>query len=152
MPRSLPAIAASLAFIALPGCAAEWKTPDEPGKDPRKVVEAVFAAFNRHDAEGMAAFYAPDAVLTSSDRCAPLTGPGEVRRIHEELFAAAPDIRDDLKEVIVDADRVAVRFVSTSATPGAEFEMEIADFFEVRDGLITRDTTIFDNGGAPCRP
>lgn len=138
-----------LLALTLAGCAA--KTEPAERQAPRAVVEAVFAAFNRHDADAMAALYAPDAVLTSSDRCAPLEGRDAVRRIHSELFAAAPDIKDDLKEIIAEGDRVAVRFVSSSAVPGAAFEIEIADFFEVKNGLIVRDTTIFDNGGAPCR-
>ncbi len=118
---------------------------------PREVVEAVFEAFNRHDAAGMAAHYAPDAVLTSSDRCRPLTGADALERIHAELFAAVPDIQDEVIEIVAEGDRVAVQFVSRSHAPGAEFELTIADFFEVRNGLIVRDNTIFDNGGAPCR-
>jgi ketosteroid isomerase-like protein len=149
MKTLLPLTLALMFAMALTGCAAKTESAAPP--PPRAVVEAVFAAFNRHDAEAMAAPYAPDAVLTSSDRCAPLQGRDAVRRIHAELFAAAPDIKDELKEVIAEGDRVAVRFVSSSAVPGAAFEIEIADFFEVKNGLIVRDMTIFDNGGAPCR-
>lgn len=38
---------------------------------PTEVVEAMFAAFNAHDARAIAKLYAPDARLTSSDFCAP---------------------------------------------------------------------------------
>jgi ketosteroid isomerase-like protein len=138
------ALAAALAGCSQPPAPA-------PGASPRAVVEAVFAAFNRHDPAAMAALYAPDAVLTSSERCHPLEGAVALQRIHTELFAAAPDIRDEVKDIVAEGDLVAVQFVSRSQTPGMEFELTIADFFEVRNGLIIRDNTIFDNGGAPCR-
>lgn len=34
---------------------------------------------------------------------------------------------------------------------GQRFEVPIADFFEVRDGLIVYDLGVFDNAGRPCR-
>jgi ketosteroid isomerase-like protein len=74
-----------------------------------------------------------------------------VRRLHEELFAAVPDIQDEVLEYYVEGSRVAVRFVSRSRLPGRAFEMEIADFFEVRNGLVVSDRTIF-NAGQKCRP
>lgn len=117
----------------------------------RRTVEAVFAAFNRHDAAAMAALYAPDAVLATSDYCEPLRGRAAVRRLHEELFAAVPDIQDEVLEYYVEGNRVAVRFVSRSRLPGRAFEMEIADFFEVRNGLVVNDRTIF-NAGQKCKP
>jgi ketosteroid isomerase-like protein len=52
---------------------------------------------------------------------------------------------------VVAADaQVAVRFRSRSTLPGRGFDMTIADFFEVRDGLIVRDHTIF-NAERSCR-
>lgn len=141
-------ISALALAAALLGCS-QASRPTEPS--PRAVVEAVFAAFNRHDPTAMASHYAPDAILTSSERCHPLAGNAELQRIHSELFAVAPDVQDEVKEIVAEGDRVAVQFVSRSHTRGAEFELTIADFFEVRDGLIVRDNTIFDNGGAPCK-
>lgn len=141
---SVVALSASLAACG--------PAPNGTTKPPSQaVVEAVFEAFNRHDAAAMASHYAPDAELTSSERCRLLIGSAELQRIHGELFAAAPDVQDEVLEIVAQGDHVAVRFISRSHTPGMEFELTIADFFEVRDGLIVRDNTIFDNGGAPCR-
>jgi ketosteroid isomerase-like protein len=116
----------------------------------RAVVESVFVAFNRHDAATMASYYTPDALVTSSDYCRPMQGAAAIERIHTALFAAIPDIHDEIQEIIADGEHIAVRFVSTSKRPGASFELPIADFFEVRQGRIVRDHTIFNNE-KPCR-
>jgi len=119
---------------------------------PRAVVEAKFAAVNRHDIPGVAAFYAPDATITASDFCKPRQGRAEVERIYKGIFAAIPDAHVNVKEWLVDGDRVAVRFVVESRRPGQSFDFPIMNFFTVKDGLIVRDDGAFDNGGRPCTP
>lgn len=136
------------ALLTLAACSPP--PPAEPDPGSRAVVEAVFEAFNRHDAAGMAALYAPDATLTTSDYCAPLQGRAAIERLHAELFAAVPDIQDEVLEYYVERNSVAVRFVSRSDIPDRAFEMNIADFFEVRDGLVVSDITIF-NAGRRCQ-
>ncbi len=124
-------------------------TSAEPVPTPRAVVTAMFAAFDRHDAEAIAKLYAPDARLTSSDFCA-VRGRGDVARTYAALFAAYPDIRDRIEVMIVEGDRVAVRFVATSRS-GA-LAMPVQAMIRVRDGRIVEDDAIFDTGGEPCQP
>jgi len=119
---------------------------------PRAVVEAKFAAVNRHAVADIAAFYAPDASITASDFCKPRQGRAEVERIYKGIFAAVPDAQADVVEYVVDGDRVAVKFFVRSRLPGRAFDLPIMDFFTVRDGLIVRDDGIFDNAGRPCTP
>lgn len=116
---------------------------------PRAVVTAMFEAFNRHDAQAMARLYAPDARLTSPDFCA-ARGRGDVVRTFGALFAAYPDIRDRIEVMVVERDRVAVRFVATSRSGG--LTMPIQAIIRVRDGLIVEDNSVFDTGGEPCQP
>src|SRR5688500_17693358 len=91
---------------AVAALAAVTATPVPP-PSPRATVEAMFAAFNRHDAAAIAALYAVDAVLRSPEFCAPRTGPEEVKRTYAALFHSFPDIRDEDMSYIVEGERVA---------------------------------------------
>lgn len=114
---------------------------------PRDVVTAMFAAFNRHDAAAMAKLYAPEANLTSPDFCAP-RGRRDVERTYAALFTAYPDIRDDVQQMVVEGEVVAVRFVAVSRT--GDLTLPIQAMIRVRNGLIVDDAAIFDTGGKPC--
>lgn len=116
---------------------------------PRAVVTAMFEAFNRHDAEAIARLYAPDARLASSDFCA-ARGRNDVVRTYAALFATYPDIHDRIEVMIVEVDRVAVRFVATSRSGG--LTMPVQAMIRVRDGLIMEDDAVFDTVGEPCQP
>ncbi len=137
-----------LALLAA-SCAPAPPAGDTADAGARETVEAVFEAFNRHDAAAMATLYAPDAVLHSSEFCEPQRGRETIERIHRELFAAVPDIQDEVTDIFVGGEKVAVRFVSRSELPARAFEMTFGDFFIVRDGLVVSDDTIF-NFGQPC--
>ena len=121
-----------------------------PMNPATRLVTEVFQAFNRHDLPALVSHYSADARLTSSDWCHALHGRDELARKHGELFAASPDVHDELIDVVAAADIVAVRFVSRGHIAGHPFELEIADFFRLRGGLIVEDDTIFDNGGRAC--
>ncbi len=116
---------------------------------PQEVVTAMFAAFNDHDAAGMERLYAADARLTSSDFCHPRSR-ADVARTYRSLFAALPDIHDDVTTMIVQGDRVAVRFVAKSASGG--MSLTIHTFLRVQEGKIVEDDSVFDAAGRPCQP
>jgi ketosteroid isomerase-like protein len=139
------ALLSALALAAL-----AWPATAAP--TPRAVVEAKFAAVNRHDIDGIVALYAPDARLTAPDFCSPRQGRAEVERTYRAIFALVPDARVNVQEYLAQDDRVAVRFRLSSAVPGRAFAIELQDFFTVRNGLIVRDDGMFDNRGRPCKP
>lgn len=118
---------------------------------PSQVVQAMFDAFNRHDAAAMAVLYSANARLNSSDFCSP-RGKKDVERTYASLFAAFPDIRDDLDSLVASGDRVAVRFTARSRSGGTAMALRIMTFLTVRGGLIVEDDSIFDTKGEPCRP
>lgn len=109
-------------------------------------VRAFFEAFNRHDLDAVVAFYAPDAVLESSDFAAPRHGREGARRTYAELFDALPSVRDEVKSIVVDGESVAVEFESRWDARGdaPAGRLQIATFFQLRAGLIARDVTYFD--------
>lgn len=118
---------------------------------PRQVIEAKFEAVNRHAIPEIVAFYGEDAVLTASDFCGPRHGKTEVQRTYQGIFAAVPDVRADVIELVEQDDRVAVRVVLRSRQPGRAFDLPLMNFFTVRHGKIVRDDGVFDNGGRACR-
>ena len=124
---------------------------DEP-LSPRAVVEAKFAAVNRHSVSDVAAFYAPDAEVTASDFCTLRHGRADIERTYTNIFATIPDVAVNVAEYVVQDDRVAVRFTLHGSVSGKSFDIPIQDFFTVRDGLIVRDDGMFDNHGRPCSP
>ena len=138
-----------LVLIAL---VAALATPAAAAPSAREVVKAKFDAVNRHAVADVVALYAPDAVVTASDFCAPRRGRDDVRRTYEAIIGGVPDVVADVQEMIVEGDRVAVKFVVRSRLPGRAFDVPILDLFTVRDGLIVRDDGIFDNHGRACTP
>ena len=55
----------------------------------KSVIQAKFAAVNRHSLEDIVALYAADAELTAPDFCAPRHGRDDVRRTYQALFSAS---------------------------------------------------------------
>jgi ketosteroid isomerase-like protein len=111
----------------------------------------LFQAFNRHDVAALAALYAPDARLTSSDFCRPRAG-ADVARTYRGLFDAFPDIRDQLLSVVIEGNQASVRFTTAGGSPGHEFRFELMTYFRFSGGRIVEDDTVFDTQGRPCEP
>lgn len=111
-----------------------------------RLIRSLFQAFNRHDVEGIAALYAPDAYVMSSDFTAPRHGREGVRKTYSELFSQLPQIDDEVKTLIVKGDEAAVEFTSTWSANGPvpAGELEIATFFKFKDGQIISDITYFN--------
>jgi ketosteroid isomerase-like protein len=116
---------------------------------PATIIDKLFDSFNRHDVAALQALYAPNARLTSSDFCKPRTG-ADVSRTYGAMFRAFPDIRDDVETIIIERDRAAVRFVSSSRAPGGGFRVSLITIFRFSDGKIVEDDTVFDTGGRAC--
>lgn len=133
--------------LTLAGCA----TP-VPQTSARSVIEAKFAAVNRHALEDIVALYATDAELTAPDFCSPRHGRDDVRRTYQALFSAIPDLSVEVQEYLQEGERVAVRFIVRSTLPDRSFQVPIMNFFSVRDGVIVSDEGLFDTRGRKCTP
>lgn len=116
---------------------------------PGAIIDQLFDAFNRHAVAALQALYAPNARLTSSDFCKPRTG-ADVGRTYGAMFRAFPDIRDEVDTIVIDGDRAAVRFVSSSHAPGGTFRLKLMTFFRFDGGRIIEDDTVFDTSGRAC--
>jgi len=134
-----------LSVCAVAGCATTGGQTSA-----KSVIEAKFAAVNRHSLDDIVALYAPDATVTAPDFCSPRRGHADVRRTYQALFTAFPDIAVEVQEYLQEGDRVAVRFVVRGSLPGRTFAVPIMNFFSVRNGVIVSDEGMFDNGGRKC--
>lgn len=136
----VPVLAIAAALAATPALAAPT---------PREVVQGAIDAINAHDALALSKFYAAEAVVISSDSCKPQIGPEPVRRGHEALIKFMPDLRLEVTDWAVDGDKVAILMTAHAKALGPTGQMQMSDFFVVKDGLIVRDVTVF-NPGQPC--
>ena len=97
-------------------------------------IDRLFDAFNRHDAEGVMACFAPDAVFftaagpTAAGRR--VTGHDEIRSAFATVWEAMPDVRWAVhhRAAYAEGGVAAWLFTGTSAS-GARVEVEGVDLF-----------------------
>jgi len=114
-----------------------------PVRSAAEVIAAYVDAFNRADADALAAQFTPDARIHG------ILGWGDLavaRPIWQMLFASF-GIQLHVEDLIVSGDTVAVRFtergVFQAQFRGAEpthrrYELPAMEWFTLRDGLICR--------------
>ena len=113
-------------------------------RSPRQVVEAWSAAFNRQDADALAALYASDAVNWQvADQ--PLKGREAIHESFRVLFRAFPDMGHSRVNLLEEGEWAALEwegwgthlgeFAGRPAS-GRAFRLRGCGFFQVRDGLI----------------
>jgi hypothetical protein len=119
---------------------------------PEAVVKKWFEATARHDVDAIAALYDADAIETSPAFCTPRQGSMGARKTYGDLFRDAPGIEDEVTNLVVDGNHVAVQFIARVRKPDGSmaFQVPIANFLTVERGHIVRDDTYFDAKGRPC--
>ncbi|MEO0613060.1 MAG: nuclear transport factor 2 family protein [Pseudomonadota bacterium] len=143
MMRFIPFIVAGLILGACE------TTPLDQDVAAKTLVEDLFAAFNAHDSKALAAFYTEDAQVISPETCQPTIGRAAITANYDALFEQIPDVRDNVKTVLVDGNSIALTFVASSQISGQEHELPIAAFITIEDGLIARDEAYFDTDVTP---
>jgi steroid delta-isomerase-like uncharacterized protein len=143
----------SLSLVALAACAAaddppatpSTPAPQEPAPE-RLLVEAYFAAFNQHDVDAVMDLYAPHATMLDPTYDEPVEGKDVIRQHLVDLFAAVPDVNDEVVSTVVQPGFAAVEIVATGTAVGTTepFTLPIATIFTIADGRITRDATYYD--------
>ena len=113
------------------------------------VVEDLFEAFNEHDVDKLMTFYADDVIVHGPESCEPKVGKEAVRASYTEMFEQIPDVHDEVDLIVTQGDMTAVTFTASSNIPGYEFEMPIAVFFKMEDGLVVEDRVFFDSDITP---
>jgi len=122
-------------------------------RDAGAVVRETFAALDARDLARFRALLHPEA----QDRflaVGTFSGPDAIVAFFEELFAAVPDARLEVRRVVSDGDLAVVEWTMRGTFNGSSFqgirptgkrvEIEGVDVVEVRDGLQYRNSVYYD--------
>ncbi len=114
-----------------------------------QLVKTYFEHFNKHDWKAMAAMY-----IETADFKDPTLGTGIVKQTRQqtidkytELNKVFQDLNDKVIAVYPSGDNnIIVEFVSSGTAPdNSKFELPICTIFSIKNGLISKDFTYFDN-------
>jgi ketosteroid isomerase-like protein len=119
------------------------------GPYPEEIAIALYDERKRNDVWAIRQLFAPDAVLEFPGAAAlgRVAGdPHALATFFEQLVATWRWVRQDIHDIVASGARLAVRYtVTVEYVPsGALIDIDVADFFEFRDGLITRLTEFVD--------
>jgi ketosteroid isomerase-like protein len=115
----------------------------------RKLISKYYEIFNAHDWKKLSEMYAPIAEFKD-----PSLGIDKVNQSREQFVAKyselnqmIPDVQDTILSVYESGkNNVIVEFVSTGTGPdGKKFKLPICTIFEIKEGLITKDYTYYNN-------
>lgn len=124
-------------------------TTSDSAKDSNAArAKEMFDAFNRHDWNAMANYYAdPASFLDPSYGSDYVTKTRiETAAKYSEMQKMFSDIHDEIIDVYSSGDKVIVEFVSTgTAADGSKFKLPIVSILTFRNGLIIKDATYYDN-------
>jgi hydroxyacylglutathione hydrolase len=123
---------------------------------PGKVARAYFEAVAARDPQGMATFWAPGGIENIAPLGRPLSVPDEMVAFFTETFAAMPDMRFEVLDVVAARNQAAVRWHATGTfcggpfqgiePTGARVELEGIDMLTIEDGKIVRNDAYYDSG------
>ncbi len=120
--------------------------------NPKQVVESWIAAFNRQDADALAALYAEEAT-NFQVAFEPVVGRDAIRQMFAEGFAGFPDMGFEVENLLEDGEWAVLEWKGWGthlgafdghAPSGKDFKLRGCGFFQVRDGLIQYQRGYFD--------
>lgn len=108
-----------------------------------EILERVLDAFNRHDLDGIMAFFADDAVFESPRGPdvwgTRFVGKAAVREGLALRFSGIPDVHYSEDRHFVSGDRGVSEWLLTgTSTAGERIAARGCDLWEFRDGLVVR--------------
>lgn len=128
----------------------------EKKPDIRSHVDALIKALNAHDVDKIVALHTPDAVFEDPTGIEPARGHEKIGEQFRMMFRAFPDMKFTLHEVYTGApNHAAARwtFVATMTGPidppgyaptGKKATVDGVCFYELKDGLFKKHTSIYD--------
>ena len=111
--------------------------------DAMAMIQAIAAAFDRHDLDAIMSHFADDAVFEAPRGPDPwgkrFVGRDEVRAGFAGRFAGIPDVRYRDDQHFVDGDRGASEWtLSGTTTDGQRIEVRGCDLWTFRDGKVVK--------------
>ena len=118
-------------------------TPEQdammPAQTTRLVIDRFNEAFNRHDANGLAAWLTDDTVFEDTSPAPDgrrVEGKDAVVDYWRTWFVRNPDAVFEAEDVIVSGDRAVVRWIYRKVRNGQPWHLRGVDVFTVRDGKV----------------
>jgi ketosteroid isomerase-like protein len=105
----------------------------------RKTINRFNEAFNRHDADALAAVLTEDTVFEDTSPAPDgrrIEGKSAVVEFWRAWFARNPDAQFEAEEVIVSGNRAVVPWVYRKMRNGQPWHLRGVDIFTVRDGKV----------------
>ena len=111
----------------------------DAGAATRAIIDRFNEAFNRHDADGVAALLTDDTVFEDTSPAPDgrrIEGRAAVAAHWKDWFAHNAGARFEAEETIVSGDRAVVRWVYRKMRDGAPWHLRGVDVFTVRNGKV----------------
>lgn len=108
------------------------------------LLKAILNAFNAHDLDAVMSFFADDCVYEMPRGTHPwgsrFVGAATVREALQSRFSGIPDVHygDDQHIVVGDTGISKWTLRGTPTATGVRIEVRGCDFFDFRDGKVTR--------------
>jgi ketosteroid isomerase-like protein len=105
----------------------------------RTTIDRFNEVFNRHDADGLAAFLTDDTVFEDTSPAPDgrrVEGKAAVVEFWRGWFVRNPDARFEAEEVIVSGSRATVLWVYRKMRSGQPWHLRGVDVFTVKDGKV----------------
>jgi ketosteroid isomerase-like protein len=130
-------------MLLLAACASPLKQENKN----TEIAQKLFEAFNRHGWKAMTDLYAEQAQFLDPAFGTELVIKSRSETItkYEEMQTMFPDLHDAVKNIYPSGETVVVEFVSTGkAADGTTFSLPIVSVLTIRDRLIIKDATYYD--------
>ncbi|MCP3397803.1 MULTISPECIES: nuclear transport factor 2 family protein [unclassified Bradyrhizobium] len=119
---------------------------------PKEVANALYDAYCRHDHRAILALYCDDATHDEVSQLKTKQGPAEIAVGMQKLFSWLPDVRWEVKSMIVGGDgTVAVAYVMRATAPQKNGTAEAktislrgVQLVQVEDGRIRHSEDYWD--------
>jgi len=124
------------------------QTSDSREEKNVELVKAMFEAFNQHDWQKMASYYADNAqFLDPSLGKAYITkSRNQIAKKYSEMSGQMANLHDEVIGIYPSNNKVFVEFISTATLPdGLNFSLPIATVLTIENNLIVKDATYYDN-------
>ncbi len=115
------------------------QSADPLAQTTEAVIDRFNDAFNRHDADALAALLTDDTVFEDTSPAPDgrrLEGKAAVVAYWRAWFARNPDALFETEDLIVSGDRAVVRWVYRKLRHGQPWHLRGADVFTVREGKV----------------
>lgn len=142
----MKAVVVMMVVILVIGC--QSKNNEASEAKNVAIANAMFDAFNKHQWEAMAGYYAEPASFLDPSFGSTYVNKSrtEVAEKYRGMEGVFPDIHDELTGIYPYEDKVIIEFVSTGkASDSLSFSLPIITVLTIKDGLIVKDATYYDN-------